>query len=106
MIALLGCSNSLLGSSIAYPFTGELIDDSVLVSYNDLRLANSKLIQLEYEKQINNKLKEIISNDSIIIKEYSNNTKEIINENKKVKVQRNGLGAIAGVFLFIIIGLL
>ena len=59
-------------------------DDSVLVSYNDLRNANSKMIELKYTKEANSKLKDIISNDSIIQVKQAN----IINTtNKKVKRQ-------------------
>ena len=57
-------------------------DDSVLVSYDDLRSANAKMIELKYTKEANSKLKDIIRNDSIIKVKQAN----IINTtNKKVK---------------------
>ena len=57
MIALLGYSTNLyannqtdfLNLSMGKVFIPE---DSVLISYDDLRIVNSKLIQLDYEKQI------------------------------------------------------
>lgn len=87
MIALLGCSTNSLAQSNKNFSTGEL--DSVRVSYDDLRVVNSKLIELDYTKQINNKLYQIVHNDSIIINNY-----KIVNDNLnkamiKYKRQRN-----------------
>ena len=112
MIALLGYSTNLYASnqtdflnlSMGKVFIPE---DSVLISYNDLRIVNSKLIQLDYEKQINANLRTIIKNDSIIIKDYQvlNNS---INKNRKKAVrQRNiAIGGAAVLFLTTIITLL
>ena len=51
--------------------TGEVVspfvDDSVLISIEDLKAANVKMIELRYEKAINKNLQEHISNDSVII---------------------------------------
>lgn len=83
---LLSYSINLLANNIQHSSTGEVVNlnDSVLIAYDDLRLVNSKLIELEYEKQINANLKKIISNDSIIIKEQLN-----INNNLKKNYRKN-----------------
>lgn len=64
--------------------------DSVLISYDDLRKANAKMVELKYEKEINDSLRLIIFNDEIIMQEYNNNVdalkKQIKQENKKYKV--------------------
>ena len=91
MIALLSCSMSLFANDSAFPSTGEVDNraDSVLIAYDDLRLVNSKLIQLEYEQQINNNLRTIIANDSIIINDYTNINKRLNADCKKAIRQRN-----------------
>lgn len=63
--------------------------DSVLISYDDLRLVNSKLIELDYEKQINTNLRNIITNDSIVIQNYQGLNNRINKDYKKVIRQRN-----------------
>lgn len=114
MIVLLSCSINLLASNketcCAYLSTGgvvvedTIVKDSVLVSYNDLRLANSKLIELEYEKKINTSLKSIIVNDSIIIQHYKSSNALINKSYKKAIHQRNI--AIGGGIVFSIVTLL
>lgn len=109
MTALLSCSTNLLTSSVAAnSSTGglkqdSLTYDSVLISYNDLRKVNSKLIELEYEQRINKSLRTIINNDSIAISNLNNRIDYIQQNcnstNKKYKRQRNvasgiGIGAI------------
>ena len=98
MIVLLGCSINSLGRNNDISSTGDL--DSTKISYNDLRIVNSKLIQLDYEKQINANLRTIIKNDSIIIKDYKvlNNR---INKNCKKAVRRRNIAIGAGVLFFI-----
>ena len=94
MIALLSYSTSWCQSSVSLSSTGEQCgkSDSVLISYDDIRIVNSKLIQLKYEKEINDSLKVIINNDDKIIKEYNNNIKSLnTNINKAIK-QRNIIG--------------
>lgn len=107
MIVLLGCSISSFAIESINPSTGEVdvLEDSVLIAYNDLRLANSKLIQLEYEQRINRDLKAIVTNDSIIIDNYADLTKRLNNDCKKSVRQRNVcLGvAIVGVIASIIL---
>ena len=105
MIALLGYStNSYASNSTDYLnlSTGELVipEDSVLISYNDLRIVNSKLIQLDYEKQINANLRTIIKNDSIVIKDYKLLNDRISKNCKKAVRQRN-ITIGAGVLFFI-----
>lgn len=114
MIVLLGCSINLLASNkhtnCTYLSTGgvvvedAIVKDSVLVSYNDLRLANSKLIELDYEKKINTTLKSIIVNDSIIIQHYKSSNALINKSYKKAIRQRNI--AIGGGVVFSIVTLL
>lgn len=101
-IVLLNCSINLLASNTdinaSHPSTGDVVQskDSVTISYNDLRLANSKLIELKYEKQINNNLRSIISNDRIIIRNYRELNTKINKDCKKAIRQRNiGFGCAA-----------
>lgn len=95
MIVLLGCSINLLASNSGgiqhNPFTGgrEQPSDSVLIAYSDLKVVNAKLIELEYEKQINNKLRDIVSNDSVIINDYKTINERINKDCKKAIKQRN-----------------
>lgn len=112
MIVLLGCSINLLASnkhtnSTYFSTGGVVVEDSVLVSYNDLRLANSKLIELDYEKKINNKLRSIITNDSIVIKDYKVLNERINKDCKKAISQRNIMfGSATVLFITTIITLL
>ena len=94
MIALLSYSTSWCQSNVSLSSTGEQCgkSDSVLISYDDIRVVNAKLIQLKYEKEINDSLRVIIKNDDKIIKEYNNNIKSLnANINKTIK-QRNIIG--------------
>lgn len=91
MIVLLGSFMSLSANDNQHSFTGERVNvaDSVLISYDDLRIANSKLMELEYEKRINTNLRQIVYNDSIVINDYAKLNEKLRNNNKKVKRQRN-----------------
>ena len=105
MIALLGYSTNLYANNqtdVLNLSTGEVFipEDSVLISYNDLRIVNSKLIQLDYEKQINANLRTIIKNDSIVIKDYKLLNDRISKNCKKAVRQRN-ITIGAGVLFFI-----
>ena len=105
MIALLGYSTNLYASNTTDSLnlsTGELVipEDSVLISYNNLRILNSKLIQLDYEQQINTNLRTIIKNDSIIIKDYQV-LNDRINKNRKKAVRQRNIAIGAGVLFFI-----
>ena len=105
MIALLGYSTNLYANNKIGSLnlsTGEVFipEDSVLISYNDLRIVNSKLIQLDYEKQINANLRTIIKNDSIVIKDYKILNDRISKNCKKAVRQRN-IAIGTGVLFFI-----
>ena len=92
MIALLSYSTSWCQSNSATSSsTGELTanNDSVLISFDDIRKVNTKMVELKYEKEINDSLCSIIKNDDIIIKEYSSNVNVLKKKVKQVKIQRN-----------------
>ena len=104
-IALLSCFINLYANDYHIPSTGEVVqEDSVLISYNDLKVVNGKLIELKYEKETNNVLRNIIRNDSLIIDTLTINNLRLTSEiqtlnkaNKKYKKQRNigfGVGII------------
>ena len=92
MIVLLSCSTSWCQNDNAtIPSTGELTatPDSVLISFDDLRKANAKMVELKYEKEINDSLRSIIKNDDIIMREYSRNVDALKKQVKQTKRQRN-----------------
>ena len=70
MIALLSCFTSSYANNDYSLLRGS--NDSTLISYNDLRFVNSKLIELEYTKQINDKYKELHKIDSTSIVALNN----------------------------------
>ena len=105
MIALLGYSTNLYANNTTDSLnlsTGEqvVLKDSVLIAYDDLRIVNSKLIQLDYEQQINANLRTVIKNDSIVIKNYKSLNDRISKDYKKIVKQRN-ITIGAGVLFFI-----
>lgn len=106
MIVLLGYSINLSANNIdvdsLHLSTGERVNlkDSVLISYDDLRLVNSKLIELDYEKQINNNLRSVIHNDSIVIRDYQV-INERINKDCKKAVRKKNIAIGGAAFLFI-----
>lgn len=108
MIALLNCSISLSGSEPQQSSTGELVEqvDSVLIAYDDLRTVNSKLIELEYQKEINKKLNDIVDNDSKIISSYETLNKNLSKDCSKYIRQRNiciGVAAVTTIVSIILI---
>lgn len=112
MIALLSCSISLSANNTDvdsfHLSTGDVVQskDSVLISYDDLRRANAKLIELNYEKQINSNLRNIISNDSIVIRDYQVLNEKINKDCKKAIRQRNiAIGGAAVLFITTIVTL-
>ena len=112
MIVLLGCSINLSANNIdidsLHPSTGDVVQpkDSVLISYDDLRRANAKLIELDYERKINNNLRNIIYNDSIVIKDYQVLNEKINKDYKKAIRQRNiAIGGAAALFITTIVTL-
>lgn len=105
MIVLLSCSINLSGSNPYIPSTGELVNqDSVNVSIDDLRIVNSKLVELKYEKEANKILKNIVHNDSCIIVDNDKTIGKLKTKVKKVTKQRNmiGVAGAASIILFII----
>lgn len=95
MIALCYCSMSYCqNDSIA---SKGVLSDSVLIAYDDLRIVNGKLVELEYEKEINNKLKDIIRNDSVAINVATSTITSLDikykRDTKKLKKQRNAIAA-------------
>ena len=101
--------NSLASESDTIPSTGR--QDSVLIAYDDLRKVNSKLIELKYEKDINEKLNAIISNDSIAIDNLKRRIDIVQRDSKreldKVRNQRNIAGGIGiGAIILLIISIL
>lgn len=114
-IALLSCSINLYANDYHISSTGEVVqEDSVLISYNDLRVVNSKLIELKYEKETNNILRTIIRNDSLVIDTLTIDNLRLTTEvqtlnksNKKYKKQRNAgfgigiAGIVATIFMLI-----
>ena len=71
--------------------TGELIasPDSILIAFDDLRKANAKMVELKYEKEINDSLRSIIKNDDAIMREYRSNVDALKKQITQAKKQRN-----------------
>ena len=102
MIVLL--SYSINSSSRVYiPFTGGLEQDSIKVAINDLRKANTKLIELSYEKDINNKLRQIIRNDSVLAEQARQRYILLDRSYKQIKKQRNIAYCSSGVAIVLLI---
>ena len=105
MIVLLSCSTSWCQNDNAtISSTGELTasPDSVLIAFDDLRKANAKMVELKYEKEINDSLRSIIKNDDAIMREYSRNVDALKKQVIQVKRQRNlaiGGGVLATISL-------
>lgn len=78
-------------------------NDSVLVSYNDLRKANAKMIELKYTKEANNKLRDIVSNDSIIQVKQANIINTTNKKVKRLKKERNVFGGISIISILAVI---
>lgn len=111
ILLLLTCSTSWCQSNLpdSIPLTGEEMQtDSVLVPISALRVANAKMIELQYEKEINKNLQCIIQNDSLLIDAVSTNLAacEMNTEIKiaEIKKQRNiAIGAGAGTSLLFLL---
>ena len=91
-IVLLSCSTSWCqNDNDKIPSTGVLTTtpDSVLIAFDDLRKANAKMVELKYQKEINDSLRSIIKNDDIIMREYSRNVDALKKQIKQAKRQRN-----------------
>lgn len=96
MIVLLSCSINSLSKSLTSS-TGGLEQDSVTIAISDIRKANAKLIELNYEKDINKNLRQIIRNDSVLAEQARQRYILLDRSCKKVTRQRNvaycGVGA-------------
>ena len=101
MIALLSCFTSSYANNDYFLLRGS--NDSTLISYNDLRLVNSKLIELEYTKQINDKYKELHKTDSTSIVVLNNNIKNVSNKVRKVTKERNIAISVGGISIILLI---
>ena len=106
MIVLLSYSiNS--SSKVNIPFTGELEHDSIKVAIDDLRKANTKLIELSYEKDINKNLRQIIVNDSVLTEQARQRYILLDRSCKKVTKQRNvACCSAAGAIILLILSLI
>uniref|UniRef100_A0AAU8MIC7 Hemolysin Xhl n=1 Tax=Geladintestivirus 3 TaxID=3233135 RepID=A0AAU8MIC7_9CAUD len=106
MIVLLSCS--IDSSSKSYiPFTGRIEKDSVTIAISDIRKANAKLIELQYEKDINKNLRQIIVNDSILAEQARQRYLVLDRSCKKVKKERNAaFGGASVAILLLILSLL
>lgn len=92
MIVLLGYSTSWCqNDNTTISSTGVLTatSDSILISFDDLRKVNAKMVELKYEKEINDSLRSIIKNDDIIMREYSRSVDALKKQIKQVKKERN-----------------
>ena len=108
MIVLLSCSISWCQNDNAtISSTGELTanPDSILIAFDDLRKANAKMVELKYEKEINDSLRSIIKNDDTIMREYSRNVDALKKQITQAKKQRN-LAVGGGLFATISLALL
>lgn len=106
-IVLLNCSISWCqNDNYTISSTGELTatSDSVLVAFDDLRKANAKMVELKYQKEINDSLRSIIVVDEKIMREYNDNVnalqKQIKQEVRKRKIA-GWLGVLVSVSLAI-----
>ena len=91
MIVLLNCSTSWCqNENYTISSTGELDNniDSVYISYDALRKANAKMVELKYQKEINDSLRSIIVNDNKIMREYSRNVNALEEQLKQTKKGR------------------
>ena len=112
MIALLSYFTNLYANNYHISSTGEVgKQDSIYISYTDLKIVNSKLIELKYEKETNTILRKIIKNDSIIIDTLIVNNNKLTSDiqnlykvNNKYKKQRNiGFGVgVCSIFTIIL----
>ena len=105
--------NSLASDVAIIPSTGgvnadSVSNDSVLIAYSDLRKVNAKLIELEYERDINKHLNAIIVNDSIAINslrsELRRHNTDYKRDIQRIKRERNvsgGIGIVAVILLII-----
>ena len=92
MIVLLSCSISWCQNDNAtISSTGELTasPDSVLIAFDDIRKANAKMVELKYEKEINDSLRSMIKNEDAMMREYRSNVDALKKQITQAKKQRN-----------------
>ena len=84
--------------------------DSVIVSVDALRIANTKMIELKYEKEINANLQEVIRVDSVLISSFESNlfaikkqAKEEIDNMKKQRNKAIAIGSASSSILLILL---
>ncbi len=100
-IVLLSYSISWCQSHEAIPSTGEVTDSLVLIPIDAIRAANAKMIELKFQREINDSLRSIIANDDVIISKYD---EVVTNKNKTItnlKKQRNSV-IFGGIVLLIL----
>ena len=87
--------------------TGELQSDTICIPIELLKVANAKMVELDYEKQINQNLREVVYNDSIVIADLRNTIEhnEVVYNNTltKVELQRNIAFGTSGLLLVLLI---
>lgn len=110
MIVLLSCSTSWCQNKHTIPFTGVLEQGDTLIEVpiSTIKIANSKMVELKYQKEINANLRQVVANDSIIIAGLKNNVLYEQNKAKEYKKQRNiaggaGIGALLVAILALIL---
>ena len=107
MILLLSYSKSWCQSESSILSKGDV--DSVLVSYNDLRIANSKMIELKYQKAANDTLRAIVANDRVIIGKLNESLEKykVVNDNLNnvSKKQKKNLVIFKSTTVLAIVGL-
>ena len=93
--------------------TGEFNENnSVLISVPAIKAANAKMLELKYQKEINNELNNIIKQDSIIIDnlhntiyennvKYNNNIDKVISQRNKTIIISSGTNIVLLVLLII-----
>ena len=107
MILLLPC---FIGLSQSNDSIVETKQDSVLVPIDALRIANAKMIELKYEKIINQNLMGIIYNDSLIISALDTNlsccereARETISTYKRQRNRAIEIGGGTSIVLFVLL---
>ena len=102
MIVLLSCSINSLSKSLTSS-TGRIEQDSVTIAISDIRKANTKLLELSYEKDINNNLRQIIVNDSVLAEQARQRYILLDRSCKQIKKQRNIAYCSAGATIMLLI---
>lgn len=108
MIVLLSYSTSWCrNDNYTISSTREQINvyDSVLISFDDLRKANAKMVELKYEKEINDSLRSIINNSEIIMREYECNI-DALKKQIKQEVRKRKIASWGGFIISLSLGAL